>query len=122
MRHGSTDSALHAKVIVYDRKVVWVGSANSDPRSRRLNTEAGLLIESEDLAQRVLKGLEQDFSPQHSWRLTLEPGSHTGEKSIVWSGEQSGKPVRHTSEPDASLWRHLGERFYSILPGIEGLL
>ena len=44
MRRSSTESALHAKVIVYDRRTIWIGSANSDFRSRRLNTETGLLM------------------------------------------------------------------------------
>ena len=122
MRHGRTDSALHAKVIVYDRRTIWIGSANSDPRSRRLNTEAGLLIESEALAERVLKALEQDFSPQRSWRLALESAGGSGDKRIVWDGEQDGKPVRYTDEPPASDDRAFGAWFYSILPGIESLL
>jgi len=122
MRHGSTDSALHAKVIVYDRRIVWIGSANSDPRSRRLNTEAGLLIESEVLAERVLKSLEQDFSPQHSWRLALDGDPRSDGKHIVWTGEQDGKPLRLEQEPGGSLLRGIGVWFYSILPGIESLL
>lgn len=119
---GSTDSAYHAKVIVYDRRMVWIGSANSDPRSRRINTEGGLLIESEVLAERIVASLEQDFSPKHSWRLTLEAEPGSGAKRIVWSGEQGGNPVRLYEEPGVDLLRGMGALFYSILPGIEDLL
>jgi len=121
MRLGSTSSALHAKVIVYDRRIVWIGSANSDPRSRRVNTEGGLLIESEVLAERILKSLEPDFSPERSWRLSLQD-TGSGANSIVWNGVQDGKPVRLDTEPGGGLLRGLGAWFFSILPGIEGLL
>ncbi|MGH8649160.1 MAG: phospholipase D-like domain-containing protein, partial [Burkholderiales bacterium] len=111
-------SALHAKVIIYDRRIVWIGSANSDPRSRRLNTEVGFLIESNELAERVLKGLQSDFSPRHSWRLTLDSEPSAGTQ-IVWSGEQDGKPLRMHQEPGAGVLRQLGVLFYSLLPGLE---
>jgi len=122
MRRGSTESALHAKVIVYDRRFIWIGSANTDPRSRRLNTEAGLLIESDDLSERLLKGLERDFSPRQSWRLALEADADPDAGRIVWTGEVDGKEVRLTEEPGAGLLRGLEYWFYSILPGIENLL
>ncbi|MGA7279015.1 MAG: phospholipase D family protein, partial [Desulfocapsaceae bacterium] len=41
--------ALHAKALVIDRDKVFIGSANLDPRSLRLNTEMGLLVYSESL-------------------------------------------------------------------------
>ncbi len=121
VRLGRSESALHAKIAIYDRKLVWVGSANFDPRSRRLNTEAGLLIESPPLAERLLAGIARDFSPQHSWRLTLE-ASGDSPRRLVWSGERDGKPVRLEHEPDAGFWRSLSVVFYSLIPGLEDLL
>lgn len=120
LRVGRSESALHAKVAVYDRQLVWVGSANFDPRSRRLNTEAGMLIESDVLAERILASLERDLDPSHSWRLTLDPGAEPGRR-VVWNGEREGKPWSSALEPDASLWRQLGVGFYLML-GIEDLL
>jgi cardiolipin synthase C len=122
MRTGSTGSALHAKVRVYDRRVVWIGSANSDPRSRRLNTEAGLLIESEALAERLLKGLDQDFSPRHSWRLSLDADPGSAAQKIVWSGDQDGRAVRLEQEPGGGLRRGLSNFLFAIMPNIEDQL
>jgi putative cardiolipin synthase len=122
MDTGSSRSALHSKVIVYDRKMVWIGSANSDPRSRRINTEDGLLIESEILAEQMLKGLEQDFSPQESWRLTLAAEGVPNAQQITWNGEQDGKPVHLNEEPGGGLLRALSKLFYLIMPNIEDLL
>ena len=39
-------TTLHAKVFVVDRERLFVGSFNLDPRSARLNTELGVLIDS----------------------------------------------------------------------------
>ena len=122
LRLGSSGSALHAKVVVHDRRLVWVGSANFDPRSRRLNTEAGLLIESEELAERLLSSIEWDFSPHNSWQLGLEKDPQGGSRRLTWNGERDGKIVNLAQEPDAGLLRHLGVLFYSILPGVEDLL
>lgn len=122
LRLGSSGSALHAKVVIHDRRLVWVGSANFDPRSRRLNTEAGLLIDSTALAEKMLSSMERDYAPDESWRLALETDPATGSKRLVWHGADNGVPVRHYSDPGAGFFRNLGVGLYSILPGIEELL
>jgi len=122
LRLGSSGSGLHAKIVVYDRKTVWVGSANFDPRSRRLNTEIGLMIESPELAERILSGIALDFSPSHSWRLDVRNESESGLKRLVWIGHDNGQTVERAVEPDAGLWRRLNALFYAVLPGIEELL
>ena len=47
---GSSGSSLHAKTFVVDEQRVFVGSFNFDPRSKHLNTELGLVIDSPELA------------------------------------------------------------------------
>ncbi|MBC7637209.1 MAG: phospholipase D family protein [Acetobacteraceae bacterium] len=49
----SSGSALHAKAFTVDRQRLFVGSFNFDPRSLRLNTEMGLIIDSPVLAGRL---------------------------------------------------------------------
>ena len=46
-------AGLHTKAMVFDRKDVFVGSFNLDPRSSLINTEAGLYVESPELAAMV---------------------------------------------------------------------
>jgi putative cardiolipin synthase len=118
MRPGRSESALHAKMVVYDRRLVWVGSANFDPRSRRLNTEIGVMIDSEEMAAQMLSRISLDFSPRHSWRV--EPGDEPGR--LVWTGEQDGREIRLHDEPDLTPWRAFKALFYGVLPGIEELL
>ncbi len=97
-----------------------LGSANFDPRSRKLNTEIGVMIDSAPLAEVVLNGIAPDFAPSRSWRLEYNLGAATG--PIAWIGEVDGEIVRLETEPNGDLWRGLITLFYGIVPGIEELL
>jgi len=41
---------LHAKILILDKRLVFVGTINTDPRSMILNTEVSLMIDSPELA------------------------------------------------------------------------
>lgn len=116
LRVGRSESALHAKAIVFDRRMVWIGSANFDPRSRRLNTEDGFLIESEALAKRVLDTMERDLGPENSWRVTLEKDPDSGQKRLYWTGLRNGQMIRLEDEPDVTRGRKASLRVYSLIP------
>ncbi|WP_353475394.1 phospholipase D family protein [Salipiger sp. H15] len=60
---GLSRSALHAKAFVLDEKLLFIGSFNWDPRSVRINSEMGILVESPELAKAAadtIKGLLPD--------------------------------------------------------------
>ena len=63
---------LHAKSMVIDGKVTVIGTFNLDPRSANLNTECITVIQSEEISEGVLEGMEQEFQPENSWEITLE--------------------------------------------------
>jgi cardiolipin synthase len=70
--HEYQPQVLHAKVLVID-DVVYVGSANLDPRSISLNYEVMLRIRSASLARQALATFERDLIhsvavPRQSWR------------------------------------------------------
>ncbi len=46
-------SSLHAKLFVFDKEWLFIGSMNLDPRSAHLNTELGILIENRNLARKM---------------------------------------------------------------------
>jgi putative cardiolipin synthase len=54
---GSSGASLHAKTFAVDGTRVFVGSFNFDPRSAKLNTEMGLVVESPALARQDRGGL-----------------------------------------------------------------
>jgi putative cardiolipin synthase len=64
--------AIHAKSMVIDGKKIFIGTFNLDPRSANLNTEVGVLIESQTLAQQLTESIETDIRPENSWRTTAE--------------------------------------------------
>jgi phosphatidylserine/phosphatidylglycerophosphate/cardiolipin synthase-like enzyme len=70
-RHVATDRApflsLHAKSLVVDDRVAFIGSYNLDPRSEALNTEAGLLVEDAAFARALREEIDGDMRPEDSW-------------------------------------------------------
>lgn len=59
--------SLHAKSLVVDDAVAFIGSYNLDPRSENLNTEAGLLIEDEAFTRGLRAEIERDLRAENSW-------------------------------------------------------
>ena len=63
---------LHAKLLVFDDSAIYVGSMNYDARSRRLNTEIGLIIHSQELATQTTRRFEAMTQPANAYHVTLE--------------------------------------------------
>ena len=59
--------SLHAKTLVVDSKIVYIGTFNFDPRSENLNTEVGAIIHDAALARAVEQSIETDMAPANSW-------------------------------------------------------
>ncbi|GGC69523.1 phospholipase D-like domain-containing protein [Undibacterium terreum] len=57
---GNSQAMLHAKIAVIDRKQVFIGSMNSDPRSSRQNTEMGVIIQDSRMAGQILDLMHKD--------------------------------------------------------------
>jgi putative cardiolipin synthase len=71
--------SLHAKTMVVDGRIVYIGTFNLDPRSENLNTEVGVIIDDERLARAVEAAIETDMQPANSWNAaTDDPDSHVG--------------------------------------------
>lgn len=126
-RPRSALSSLHAKVIVFDRERLYIGSANLDPRSASLNTEIAVLVRSPRLAAQMVDFLEEDFSPRRSWRVNLHKsweyrpgrGVWREEKFLSWTGEQDGRPATIYFEHATSWWQRTKSFLYSLIPWIE---
>ena len=68
--------ALHAKSMVVDGRVAYIGTFNFDPRSENLNTEVGVIVHHEGFAQQVQGLIEADMRPENSWNATDEPDQY----------------------------------------------
>lgn len=96
---GASLGRLHAKLAVVDRKVLFVGSMNLDPRSATINTELGAVINSPKLAREMIRIIDIDRL-QSAYRLRLSANGQWCE----WLGIEDGQEVVLTEEPDSSLW------------------
>lgn len=114
-RFGSSGASLHAKTFSVDRSRVFIGSFNFDPRSARLNTELGFVIESPVLAKRIEEAFESRI-PDEAYEVRL---SDTGD--LYWIERRDGTPRRHETEPGTGAWKRAGLWLVSLLP-IEWLL
>jgi len=102
---------LHAKSIVFDRRVVFVGSFNLNQRSVYLNTETALIVYSHELADRIAKDIEQNFLPENSWHVIFNE-----EGDLEWQGREGDKIVSYLKDPQTGFWQRLKSGFFSVLP------
>jgi putative cardiolipin synthase len=107
---------LHAKTSVYDRKFVFVGSFNLDPRSMNLNTETGVIVASAELGQAVANSILNDMAPGNSWLVRLNDKG-----KAEWVTVQDGKEtVEKKSEPLSSAARKIeADLAQPFTPGSE---
>jgi putative cardiolipin synthase len=113
---GSKRAALHAKTLIADRRTLFVGSMNLDPRSLFLNTEIGVILEMPEMARAFVERFDADLRGA-AYRLALAPADGAGgDRRVQWIAMEDGREVRYDSEPGASFWRRLGAGFLSLLP------
>jgi cardiolipin synthase C len=108
--------ALHAKVFVFDRQRVFIGSMNLDQRSLHLNTEIGLIIDSPELARQIAIRFADIAQPANSYVLVLADADGLGRRRLVWRTLEEGVPVDFDQEPAVSIWQRLQIDMLSILP------
>lgn len=110
---GSSATSLHAKTFIVDEKRVFIGSFNLDPRSARLNTEMGVVLESPKIAGEMQRTLV-NTTPKYAYQVTLDKYN-----KLHWYDPTTQKT--YSTEPEAKFWKRVTSKILSILP-IEGLL
>ena len=113
---GKSRAALHAKSIVFDRKSVFIGSFNLDPRSSTLNTEVGVMIDSPEIAGQVAKIMDEAVLPGSAYHVTLDK-----DDQLVWTAENNGEKVQYDKDPGTNVWERLLLDLVGSLP-IEHVL
>jgi putative cardiolipin synthase len=92
----SAQSRLHAKTAVIDRRLIFLGSMNFDPRSEKTNTEMGVFIDSPQLAREMLRLMDLD-KLQASYQVMLRPDG----QGLQWVASDDEGEVVLNDEPDA---------------------
>ena len=101
---------LHTKGMIIDRRQIFVGSLNLDPRSIDINTEMGILIDSPELGQLMAENSIERI-PELAYRLKLNDKG-----KINWHATIDGEEVVETKEPLTSGWRRFQAWFLKIAP------
>ena len=116
---GSSKASLHAKSFVLDRKKVFIGSLNLDPRSFYENSEIGVVIESENIASMMAEGFDENIR-NTAFKLELKSEKYGVDEevyeSIIWHGIEDGEPVTYDVDPHTGFWRRFGVGFMGIMP------
>ncbi|MBN8629623.1 MAG: phospholipase D family protein [Rhodobacterales bacterium] len=105
---GSSGASLHAKVFAVDRRAVFVGSFNFDPRSVWLNCEMGFWIESPTLADAIAGALDGGAADA-SWQVGLNPDG-----ALTWTGTDATTPV--SDEPGSNAIKRFALGLLARLP------
>jgi putative cardiolipin synthase len=108
---GGSRAGLHTKAIVFDRKDVFIGSFNLDPRSSLINTEAGLFIESPELAAQVAAHMDEGVRLDNAYRVQLDPSGR-----LYWITEDAGKEIRYDVDPLSTPRQRLEAGWIRMLP------
>ena len=111
---GSSKASLHAKSFVFDRKQVFIGSLNLDPRAVLHNTEIGVVLTSKEIAEGMAKWFDESIE-QIAFRLELKK-EKDGLERIYWYGMENGEQTVFNVEPYTGFWRRFGVGFMSFLP------
>lgn len=107
---GKNTSSLHAKFFDIDG-MVFIGSFNFDPRSANLNSEVGLVVESDVLQKYISKSLDQ-YLPQIAYELKL---NKQGE--IIWLDQhKDGSIVEYKHDPETTKFQRFAMQAVSYLP------
>ncbi|MFM7179920.1 MAG: phospholipase D-like domain-containing protein [Verrucomicrobiales bacterium] len=103
-------ASLHAKLFVIDRKTVFIGSFNLDPRSARLNTEMGILVDCPALACEAAEFAESLMAESNEVGLA--------DNRLFWKGADGNVTAK---EPHAGLGLRLLVSLLGCLPIEEHL-
>jgi putative cardiolipin synthase len=108
--------SLHAKLFVFDREKLFIGSMNFDERSKRLNTEIGLLLDSPELSQQIMTRFERMVQPENAYALQWREPASGRKGHIEWVTVENGAAVSYTREPRRSIWQRIEFTLLSWLP------
>jgi putative cardiolipin synthase len=110
-------ASLHTKGFIVDRRHVFFGSFNFDPRSAHINTEMGIFMETPELAERLALAITDKLDVGDStYEVVLNEN-----RQLRWLDKRDSQRIELTREPQTSFWDRFVAGFFRILP-IRGQL
>jgi putative cardiolipin synthase len=108
---ADSKAALHTKAIVFDREAVFIGSFNLDPRSANINTEAGIYVESPELARQVIEYMKEGVAPENAFRVLLDDDG-----DLRWVIEKDGFRLDYEKDPNSRWYQRWTAGLIQFLP------
>jgi len=108
---ADSKAALHTKAIVFDREAVFIGSFNLDPRSAAINTEAGVYVESVELARQVIDYMAEGAAPENAFRVLLDDDG-----DLRWVIEKDGFRLQYEKDPNSRWYQRWIAGLIRLLP------
>lgn len=115
MSASGAKATMHTKAFLVDRKEVFIGSFNFDPRSVNLNTESGLLIRSTPMATQFGDWVYGSIDRQ-AYELFLDEKGR-----LRWRTFVNGEEVIYKKEPESTFGQRFTAGFMRIVPVHEQL-
>jgi len=110
-------SGLHAKSFIFDKKRIFIGSMNLDPRSIILNSEMGVFIQSEALSKELGSWIDNNLDRvAYTVQLREENGV---KKGLEWLDKTSKGITVYLQEPRVNFFEKIGIDFLKVIP-MEG--
>jgi len=103
-------TTLHAKAFIVDRRRLFIGSFNWNQRSKNVDTEMGVIIESPELATAFAERLDV-LTFERIYQVFL-----SDKGKVRWKGMQDGQEIILSKEPQTSWWQRFSAGFLSVLP------
>lgn len=109
-KKNKNSSSLHAKFFDIDG-MVFVGSFNFDPRSAHLNTEVGLVVESEKFQDEITATLDQ-YLPQIAYELKLDE-----QGGVIWLDHQKNGTIKtFKNDPETTQFQRWMMKTVTLMP------
>ena len=103
-------TTTHTKAFLVDRKEVFIGSFNFDPRTANLNTESGVLVRSEQMGKLFGDFVDAGLSTQTYEVFLNEDGK------LRWRAFQDGQEIIYKKEPQAAWGQRFAAGFMRMMP------
>ena len=100
----------HTKAFIVDRKEMFIGSFNFDPRSANINTELGVIIYDRGMAEQFAKFADETL-PIGAYEVFLDERD-----KLRWRDNAADPPYIYQKEPETSWWDRRKVGFVKILP------
>ena len=103
-------ATLHTKAFIVDRREIFIGSFNFDPRSANINTELGVVIKDPEMSKYFAERIDNAYH-EFAYQVFLNEDG-----KVRWRAWEDGEEIILDKEPETTWWDRFKAGFVKILP------